>query len=228
MGTTTRIDTPDGGCDAYLATPSSPPGPPVVALHAWWGLNQDFRGFADRLAGDGFTVIAPDLFDGAVLDTIEGAEKYAEELDEEHNAERLLGRGASALDHVLGLPETRGTRAAVLGFSFGTSYARWLAMLRPEIAAIVTYYGGTWVPDGEPSAAPWLSHWAADDPYEDAEDVRAAVAAMEDRGAVSHVYDDTKHWFAEPGRPEFVKAASDLAYRRTVDFLRQALNGSPR
>ncbi|HEX6655210.1 MAG TPA: dienelactone hydrolase family protein [Candidatus Limnocylindria bacterium] len=226
MGTTTHIETPDGGCDAYLATPSTPPGPPLVALHAWWGLNQDFRDFCDRLAGDGFTVLAPDLFDGAVLGTIEEAEQFGEQLDEEHNAERLLGRAASALEHVLTLSQTRGSRAAVLGFSFGTSYARWLAMLRPEVAAIVTYYGGTWVPEGEPSRAQWLSHWAEDDPYEDADDARAAVAAAADAGAVSHFYDGTRHWFAEPGRPEFVQAASDLAYRRTVDFLRQTLNGS--
>src|SRR5699024_5040085 len=119
MGTTTRIETPDGGCEAYLSTPSSPPGPPVVALHAWWGLNGDFRGFCDRLAGDGFTVIAPDLFDGTVVDTIEAAERFSEQLDEDHNAERLLGRAAAALDQVLSLPETRGTRAATLGFSFG-------------------------------------------------------------------------------------------------------------
>jgi carboxymethylenebutenolidase len=189
-------------------------------------LNQDFRNFGDRLAGDGFTVIAPDLFDGTVVDTVEAAEKFGEQLDEEHNAERLLGRAAAALDEVLRLPQTRGTRAAVLGFSFGAVYARWLAKQRPEIAAIVTYYGGAWDPPGDPSSAPWLSHWAAEDPYEDPDDARAAVAAVADAGAISHSYEGTRHWFAEPSRPEFVAAASDLAYRRTVDLLRQALNGS--
>jgi carboxymethylenebutenolidase len=227
MGTTTRIETPDGGCDAYVATPSTPPGPPVVALHAWWGLNQDFRGFCDRLAGDGFTVIAPDLFDGTVLDTVEAAEKFSEQLDEEHNAERLLGRAAAALDQVLGLPETRGTRAAVVGFSFGAVYARWLAKQRPEVAAIVTYYGGAWDPPGDPATARWLSHWAAEDPYEAPDDARDAVAAVAAADPVSHFYEGTRHWFAEPSRPEYAAAASDLAYRRTVDFLRQALNGAP-
>jgi carboxymethylenebutenolidase len=224
MGTSTRIDTPDGGADAYLATPPNPPGPPVLALHAWWGLNQDFRDFADRLAGDGFTVLAPDQFDGTVVATIEDAEKFSEELDEEHSAERLLARAAAALDRLLARPESSGSRAAVLGFSFGAVYARWLAQTRPQVGAVVTYYGGTWDPTGQPSSAPWLSHWAAEDPYEDPADARATVEGLADAGAVGHFYEDTKHWFAEPSRPEYVEEASELAYRRTVEFLRSALD----
>ena len=146
MGHTTRISTPDGDADAYLATPDNPPGPPVLALHAWWGLNGMFRDLVDRLAGDGFTVLAPDLFDGRVLATIEEAEAFQQnELDEEANAERLVVRCGAALDHLMQLPETRGDRAAVLGISFGGVYARWLAKTRPEIAGLVTYYGGGWI-----------------------------------------------------------------------------------
>jgi carboxymethylenebutenolidase len=223
MGQTTRIETPDGGSGAYLATPASPPGPPVLALHAWWGLNGVFRDLVDRLAGDGFTVLAPDLFDGRVLGTIEEAESYAKnELDEEANAERLLGRAAAALDHLLQLPETRGDRAAVLGISFGGVYARWLAKTRPEVAGLVTYYGGGWDPEAEPRDPPaaWLSHWAAQDEYEEAP---AEPAEAANPLSASHTYPDTKHWFAEPDRPEFVEAASELAYARTVEFLRSLL-----
>jgi carboxymethylenebutenolidase len=227
MGQTTRIESPDGGTDAYLAPAASAPGPPVVALHAWWGLNPTFRDFVDRLAGDGFTVLGPDLFDGKVLGTIQEAEAFSQELDEEANAERLLGRAAACLDHVLTLPETRGQRAGVLGFSFGAVYARWLAKTRREIAAVVTYYGGSWDPpvDAQVPPAPWLGHWAADDPYEDS----AEAAKLQERQAqagtvsVAHLYDGTRHWFAEPDRPEHDEAASELAYQRTLEFLRAQL-----
>jgi carboxymethylenebutenolidase len=223
MGKTTRISTPDGDAGAFLATPSDPPGPPVLALHAWWGLNGMFRDLADRLAGDGFTVLAPDLFDGRVLGTIAEAESFAQdELDEEANTERLLARSSAALDHLLRLPETQGDRAAVLGISFGGAYARWLAKSRPEIAGLVTYYGGGWDPPGEyrdPPAA-WLSHWAEKDEFEEApaEPTEAANPL-----SASHTYPQTKHWFAEPDRPEYVDAASDLAYARTIEFLRSVL-----
>ena len=223
MGQTTRIATPDGGCDAYVATPANPPGPPVLALHAWWGLNGMFRGLVDRLAGDGFTVLAPDLFDGRVLTTIPEAESYAQnELDEEANAERLLARSSAALDHLLQLPEARGDQAAVLGISFGGVYARWLAKTRPEIAALVTYYGGGWDPEvpHRESPAAWLGHWAASDEFEEAPTEPPEAANPQ---TASHTYPDTKHWFAEPDRPEFVEAASELAYSRTVEFLRSVL-----
>ncbi len=223
MGQTTRISTPDGGADAYLATPANPPGPPVLALHAWWGLNGMFRDLVDRLAGDGFTVLAPDLFDGRVLGTIEEAESFQQnELDEEANAERLVARCAAALDHLLQLPETRGDRAAVLGISFGGVYARWLAKTRPEIAGLVTFYGGDWDPPAEPRDPPaaWLSHWAEHDEFEEAPAEPAEAANPQ---SASHTYPETKHWFAEPDRPEFVEAASELAYSRTVEFLRSIL-----
>jgi carboxymethylenebutenolidase len=72
---------------------------------------------------------------------------------------------------------------------------------------------------------PWLSHWAADDPYEDASEARALQErqAGETSGSAAHLYEDTHHWFAEPDRPEYDEAASEEAYRRTVEFLRTSL-----
>ena len=222
MGQTTRISTPDGGADAYVATPANPPGPPVLALHAWWGLNGMFRDLVDRLAGDGFTVLAPDLFDGRVLGTIEEAESFQQnELDEEANAERLVARCAAALDHLLQLPETRGGRAAVLGISFGGVYARWLAKRdrRSRAGDLLRWRLGSTGRAARPARR--LAQ-----PLGGARRVRGGAGGA-GRGrepeSASHTYPDTKHWFAEPDRPEFVEAASELAYSRTVEFLRSIL-----
>ncbi len=67
MGETIRIQNAVGDTKAYLAPAQSTPEVTVLLLHPWWGLNQTIRDLADRLAGDGFTVMAPDLFDGTVL-----------------------------------------------------------------------------------------------------------------------------------------------------------------
>jgi len=69
MGDMIRIQAVAGDTDTYLAPARPSPGGPVLLLHPWWGLNETIRNLADRLAGDGFTVMAPDLFGGTVLTT---------------------------------------------------------------------------------------------------------------------------------------------------------------
>ena len=76
----------------------------VLVLHAWWGLNDALRAFCDRLAGAGFVAFAPDLYHGAVADTIEGAEALGGALD----AELVCGRRPKSRDAAVFLLELRG------------------------------------------------------------------------------------------------------------------------
>lgn len=48
----------------FLALPSTGKGPGILALHAWWGLNDTVRIFCQRLAAAGFVAFAPDLAKG--------------------------------------------------------------------------------------------------------------------------------------------------------------------
>ncbi len=80
VGQMTRLQTTTGDIDAHLAPARPSPGAPVLLLHPWWGLSQTIRDLADRLAGDGFTVMAPDLFDGTVLTTPEDAKAHLKSL----------------------------------------------------------------------------------------------------------------------------------------------------
>jgi carboxymethylenebutenolidase len=231
MGQTIRYQAAAGDTDAYLAPARPSPGPPVLLLHAWWGLTETIRDLADRLAADGFTVLAPDLFDGTVLSTIDEATAHQQKIEtDDVSADRLLGRVTAGLDHLLALPDVRGNRAAVVAFSFGAWYGGQVAAARSEVAALVNYYGGIGadVPDGPDDGArpAYLAHAAENDPYEDdPAAVRGLVTRLQDddAGSAAHLYPGTSHWFAEPDRPEFNEAASELAYRRTVEFLRANL-----
>jgi carboxymethylenebutenolidase len=193
----------------------------VVVLHAWWGLNDDVIAYSDRLVDAGFGVIAPDMFDGQVATRAEDAERLSQEGDD-----GIAGDVAwAAIDRLAAeLPEAP---LATLGWSFGASYAIWAPSLRPRVRATVAYYG-SWVGDfiGE-SDAPLIGHFAEDDPFTSEDDIRMLKDAYERAGReiVTYRYPGTGHWFAEPSRPEYRADAADLAFARTVAFLRDRLGG---
>lgn len=221
MGETIRIQAAAGDTDTYVAPARPTPGRPVLLLHAWWGLKEPFKDLADRLAGDGFTVMAPDLFDGTVLTTIEEAEAHLDEV----NPDRTIGRVGAALDNLLAHPDVTGERAGVIGLSLGAMYATRLASARPEVAAVVAFYGGGFDPPGNPAQGTrpaYLGHFAEDDPYEDVAELPRLQRAL-NGGSEAHRYPGTQHWFFEADRPEFDAEASSLAYARTVAFLDEQL-----
>ena len=59
--------------NSYLALPKSGKGAGVLILHAWWGLNDFFKDFCQRLALEGFVALAPDLYHGKIATTVDEA-----------------------------------------------------------------------------------------------------------------------------------------------------------
>jgi carboxymethylenebutenolidase len=114
-----------------------------------------------------------------------------------------------------------------IGFSFGAHWAAWSAAQRERVGATVLYYGTTDGPFLAGSTAPLLGHFAEQDPFEDAEWVETFAARLRAAGRETtiHVYPGTGHWFAEPSRDAYVRDAADLAFERTVVFLRARLGG---
>jgi len=62
MGTMVSFQRPDGQTvQGYLAEPAQASGAPaVVVIQEWWGLNDQIRGVADRLAQAGYQALVPD------------------------------------------------------------------------------------------------------------------------------------------------------------------------
>ena len=195
-------------------------GSGVVVFHPWWGLNDDVLAYADRLAGAGFSVLAPDLVRGRVAATIEDAEQLASGKDDLH-------ADAVALAAIDRLAERGGAiRIGAVGFSMGAAWAIWCAAQRPVVAASVVYYGSMAGPSLAAASVPVLGHFAESDPYEPDDALSAFETALRDTGrnVVIHRYAGTGHWFAEPSRDAFRAEAADLAYDRTVAFLKQRLD----
>lgn len=220
MGDWVDLESTEGG-RAWLARPASGDGPGVVVLHAWWGLNETIRGYADRLAGEGFVAIAPDLYRGRVVDTIEAAESAADELSAS-DAGRLA---RAAVDRLRADEGELGRGIGVVAFSLGCPFALDLAAHGNGVDAVVLHYGTGGDLDWSAAGAAFLGHFAADDPYESATDVQALRAALSEAGLEVRfeTYPGTSHWFVERDRPEYDEAAAELAWQRTVAFLRENL-----
>lgn len=187
----------------------------VLALHPWWGLNDDIRAYAERLGREGYEVATPDLYHGRVATTVDDAEKLMKTLDA--GSEGALGEVDSALTTLIG----RADRVAVLAWSMGVWYSWQVAEKRPgQVQGLVAYYGLGEVSEGR-AFPPILGHFAEQDEFEALDDVRKTEKALAEGGHVAHfhIYPGTKHWFDEPSRPEFDRAASALAWERTLAFL---------
>jgi carboxymethylenebutenolidase len=195
----------------------------VVVLHAWWGLNDDVTAYADRLADAGFAVLAPDMFGGQVATEPDDAKRLASASDGD-TAESITVGAVDRLAERLG----QDAPLAALGWSFGAAYAIWAPSERERVAASVAYYGTYYGDFLQQSHAPLLGHFASDDPFEGAEDVQALEDGFREAGrdVTIHTYPETGHWFAEPSRDAYRAEAAELAFDRTLAFLRDRLGGS--
>jgi carboxymethylenebutenolidase len=206
---------------AYRATPESGEGPGLLLLHAWWGLNETIRSFADAFADAGFVVIAPDLYRGVVVDTIEAAQKQSEA----QSAVVRMRVVTAALDRLREEPGVAPASLGVIGFSLGAFYAMEATADDASIVATVLVYGTGRERDWSASRASFQGHFAADDPFESPESIAALEAALRagGRGVEFHTYPGTGHWFMEPDRDAFNQEAAALAWSRIVAFLRAQL-----
>jgi carboxymethylenebutenolidase len=192
----------------------------VLLLHAWWGLNETFRGIADRLAQEGFVVLAPDLFgDGQAVTTVAEASERMDDLDDMRAEQIALG----AIDRLFADPGLVGDRIGAVGFSMGANFGMWAALKRPDqVAANVLMYGS-----GAPGAgrSRVQGHFAPGDDWEPDDDVELMATGLRGAGRATDIYwyPGTRHWFFEPDRPEYDPAAADLAWSRMVPFLHDVL-----
>lgn len=193
----------------------------VVVLHAWWGLNDDVITYTDRLVDAGFGILAPDMFRGQVATTQEDAERLSQEGDA-----GIAGDVAWAAIDRLATELGPDAPIAALGWSFGAAYAIWAPSVRANAKATVAYYGtytDTFIAEAD---APLLGHFAEVDPFTSEDDIRELEEAYRKAGRdiTTYRYPGTGHWFAEPSRPEYRADAADLAFERTIDWLRNVLD----
>ena len=227
MGQMISYKRPDGkSVQGYLAEPKgggSAPG--MVVIQEWWGMNDQIKGVADKLAAAGYRALVPDLYRG----------KVALEANEANHLMTGLDFGDAAGQDVRGavqhLKGSGSKKAGVTGFCMGGALTLLSAVNVPEADAAVAWYGFPPLEyiDASKIKAPLMAHWASRDEFfaiakvdELEKKLRAANVKFE-----FHRY-DAQHAFANEtavGEKRPVKAAeykrddAELAWRRTLEFL---------
>ena len=121
------------------------------------------------------------------------------------------------------MPATPDDRIMVIGFSMGASLGLWLSEREPELVSAVVGFYGTQTIDFTDTDAAYQFHLATDDAMVDGDELALMEASLglAERPIEIFRYDEVGHWFAEPGTTGYDAAAADLAWERTIAFLRQ-------
>ena len=201
------------------------PLPGLIIIHEWWGLNDGVRAMADRLAAEGYVVLAVDLFEGK--STASPADARAQMLEVIENPELANENIRQAYQFLV--DSAQSPRIGSLGWCFGGGWSLNSALLFPdELDAAVIYYGQ--VTDNEerlaPLNVPLLGLFGEDDTGITVESVRAFEQALENLGKEYEIeiYANAEHAFANPTGRRYNAEVAEVAWVRTLEFLDRYLS----
>ena len=219
MGEMVEFPSDGGTGGGYLAPAQEGAGLGVIVVHEWSGLVDHIVDVCDRLAGEGFTALAPDLYH-------RGAAKEPLALDSERAARDL----SVAVDFLQAHDSVRGHGVAVVGFGMGGGLALGLATLRPDaVRAAVPFYGiapNGKEPDWSALTAAVEGHYAEHDDMASPNAVAAFEAQLTELGKEVRIfsYPGTSLAFFDDTRAEtYDEDAARQAWVRTLEFLRAKL-----
>jgi carboxymethylenebutenolidase len=212
------------GGGGYLARPAKEGRyPGVVVIHENRGLNPHIKDIARRLGVEGFAALAPDYL-SAMGGTPADADK-ARDMIGTLTPEAILATSRAALAALKINPASTG-KAGAVGFCWGGGAVNALAVADAGLGAGVAYYGMQPAAVDVPKiAAPLLLHYAGLDERTNA-GIPAFEAALKASGKTYeiHIYDGVNHAFNnDTNAARYDKAAADLAWQRTVAFLKKYL-----
>jgi carboxymethylenebutenolidase len=224
MGEFTTLMARDGHeFQAYLAAPPGRPRGAVVVVQEIFGVNRHIRAVTDGFAAEGYTAIAPALFDrirrgielGYDPAEVDEARGYVQQLKPEQTLKDL----AAAIAVV-----KHSGRVATVGYCWGGALSYRAACELP-VACAVVYYGKP-QDSGKKPKCPVMYHFGSADESIPLTEVQRLKAAHPE--GIFYVYDGAGDGFNCDLRASYDPAAAALARQRTLEFLAQRLTGEGR
>jgi carboxymethylenebutenolidase len=229
----------------HLVHPEGGPHPGVVMVHDVWGVSDHTRDLAQRLASEGFSVLALDLYRRKGDWKIENPGVWMRALSDPE----AVADVQAAIDFLMGHTASRGCKVGVTGFCMGGMYALLAACACRGLSAAVPFYGllshehGILFDENGLDAAlkprqpidaandlacPLLAFFGDEDEFIPASDIaqlKQRLAKLDQPSDVV-IYPGAGHAFMNESRPEAYRAgAASDAWSRTVAFLRAHLSG---
>jgi carboxymethylenebutenolidase len=216
----------DQAITGYLAKPENgdKDRPGIIVIHEWWGLNDNIRMMADKLAAQGYTALAVDLYNDNVADTPEKAREYMQQAmqDRDMAIENLM-QAYSYLDEAQNAP-----KVGVVGWCFGGGWSLQTALSMPEkIDATVIYYGQlvTQREQLDKLDMPILGFFGAEDQGIPVDKVKEFEQTLKDlnKDAEINIYEGANHAFANPSGTRYNPEAAENAWKKTTAFFEKHL-----
>ena len=208
--------------EGYLTKPKgSGKHPGIILIHENRGLNEHIRDVARRFAGEGFVALAPDLLSRVggtgKMKTPNDATEAINNLPPQDSVEDLKAGFSFLEKHPAADPQ----KISSVGFCWGGWRSFMLAAEVPALYRAVVFYGSTPASGLEKIQAPVLAHYAQLDHRITGNAVMTEKTLKQlGKKYAYHVYPNAYHaFFNDPG-PRHDPKASQLAWARTLEFLR--------
>ena len=244
MSEPVEVTPPDGVADAYLARPDDQPRPGVLFIMDAFGLRPAIAEMADRIAADGYVVLAPNVLYRAgrapVLPVPDMADpeqrtsflEAVRSLMGQLTPERLAADSAAYLDY-LGEVASPGP-VAITGYCMGGRVGWRIAAAHPDrVAALAAFHPGGLVTDAPDSPhrsaadvkAELYFGFADQDPSMSADQIAALERTLEKSGARyrSEVYDGARHGYTMADQAVYDEAAAERHFRELRALLERRL-----
>jgi carboxymethylenebutenolidase len=212
-----------GNATGYLAQPRGQTSlPAVVMIHEWWGLNQHIKDAAEKLASEGYVVLAVDLYNGQVATESGRAGELAGSV--RNNPGEAINNMNAAVEYLSSQHNVNSSRIASLGWCFGGGQSLQLALnTEAPLSATVIYYGNLVTNQTTLSDIAWpvLGVFGSEDRSIPVDSVRQFEAALNANNIENeiYIYPGVGHAFANPSGDNYAPEETADAWEKTLAFL---------
>ncbi|MGQ0376678.1 MAG: dienelactone hydrolase family protein [Nitrososphaerota archaeon] len=208
--------------EGYLARPGTDGEyPGIVMIHEIWGLNDNIKQMAEKLASHGYIVLAVNLYGVPAAVTIDDGRHLMSAYEPEKGIENMNG----AVNYLL--ENQHALSIGSIGWCFGGGESLNLALNNYMMDATVIYYGRLTSDTERLSVISWpiLGIFGGLDqgiPVDSVRQFEAALNELEIPNEV-YIYENANHAFANPSGDRYSPEDAKDAWEKTLAFLEKHL-----